>query len=178
VRSSIACASASCARDRPAASNQSPHPRNYEHDPFIFARPARPAVAPSRWHFRAARTRLGILGRTPLLRFRVPCNARWRRSRYPGRPASGRSRFGVSSSPAGPRTPCLLGTTNLSDVRCFVHRPCGFPLSSGFVAMKLAWRTRFGVRAFQPNPSLARRVEPNGPRVRPCRRVDDLLLCH
>lgn len=31
----------------------------------------------------------------------VPCNARWPRSRCPGRPASGRSRFGVSSpSPA------------------------------------------------------------------------------
>jgi hypothetical protein len=36
----------------------------------------------------------------------------------------------------------------------------------------------FWVRAFQSNPSLARRVGPNGPRVRPCRRVDDLLLCH
>ncbi len=48
--------------------------------------------------------------------------------------------------------------------------------SSGFVAMKLAWRTCV-VRAFQSNPSLAQREWTQWvPFTRPCRRVDDLLL--
>jgi hypothetical protein len=34
VTANFAYASASCARDRPAASNQSPHAKNYERDPF------------------------------------------------------------------------------------------------------------------------------------------------
>jgi hypothetical protein len=46
---------------------------------------------------------------------------------------------------------------------------------SGFLAMKLAWRTFWGQSV--PTESVARAArEPNGPEVRPCRRVDDLLL--
>jgi hypothetical protein len=47
----------------------------------------------------------------------VPFNARWPRSRCPGRPASGRSRFDVGSS-AGPRCADLPARL----------RPCGFSL--------------------------------------------------
>jgi hypothetical protein len=64
-----------------------------------------------------------VVGRAPLLRFRVPCNARWLRSRCPGRPASGRSRFGVSI-PVGPRAFCSRRPAD----RMIFRRPCGFPL--------------------------------------------------
>jgi hypothetical protein len=53
----------------------------------------------------------------------VPCNARWRRSRYPGRPASGRSRFGVSSR----RRPARI-CMRPADPDDLLSRPCGFPL--------------------------------------------------
>ena len=54
----------------------------------------------------------------------VPCNARWLRSRCPGRPASGRSRFGVSHHPST-RAPSLQGDL---PTRWIFIRPCGFPL--------------------------------------------------
>jgi len=96
-------------------------------------------------------------GRSASLEVFVPCNAHWLRSRCPGRPASGRSRFGVCI--AG--QPARVLSMRPVDAMSFV-RPCGFPLISGFIAMKLVQRTRL-TGAFQSNPSLARRLGPNGP---------------
>jgi len=89
------------------------------------------------------------------LRFTVPCNAHWLRSRCPGRPASGPSRFGVSI-PVGPRAFC---SRRPADRMIFFLALAVFRWS-GFLAMKLAWRTLGGRGVFQSNPSLARRVSP------------------
>jgi hypothetical protein len=64
----------------------------------LSARPVRPPFARHAGirSCRPCMSRPGILAEPPLLRFSVPCNAHWLGSRCPGRPASGRSRFGVS----------------------------------------------------------------------------------
>ena len=140
-------------------------------------RPARPAVAPSR----AALPRRSYTPRHPRsdasLEVSVPCNAHWRRSRYPGRPASGRSRFGVSSHPSA-RAHTSFDNANLSDVR-WVWSPLRFSALSGFVAMKLAWRTRFGPeRSNRIRRSPFRRTWPRCGRAFAWRggQLDDLLL--
>jgi hypothetical protein len=73
----------------------------------------------------------------------VPFNARWLRSRYPGRPASGRSRFDVGPC-AGP---ALRGPAGLTP-------PLRFSALTDNVAMSL--RGGRAARAFQSNPSFAR----------------------
>lgn len=140
VTTALACASASCTRDRPAGPNQSAGRKALRARPASHVtRPARPAMTSPRRHRSAlikASGGPGVFGRAPLLRFASPATLTGSRSRCPGRPASGRSRFGVSSASA----------------RARVMRPAGrmfsFALavlrSSGIVAMKLAWRTRFG----------------------------------
>jgi hypothetical protein len=49
-----------------------------------------------------------------------------------------------------------------------LHAPLRFSASSGFLAMKLTWRTLLGPWAFQPNPSLADRLR-SLPRIRGAR---------
>ena len=95
------CASASLARDRPVSPNQSATAEHCGRDPLSFRTTGPTPLAPPRRH------RVPSVGGLPWsgasLEVFVPCNARWSRSRYPGRPASGRSRFGVSSPPARAR---------------------------------------------------------------------------
>ncbi len=81
----------------------------------------------------------------------VPCNAHWRRSRCPGRPASGRSRFDASSPAARASALCRGGLSGVDDFSraLAVFRSCGFR------AMKLAWRTCRVVGV--PAESVARR---------------------
>jgi hypothetical protein len=164
VTATSACASASFARDRLVSPNQSATAKHYGPDPrFHRARPVRP-----HW-LRRAGTPVPNVGGPPQpdasLEVFVPCNARRPRSRCPGRPASGRSRFGVSSS-SGPRA--RAKRTCRRDER----RPCGFSLQRTCCEDARVADPR--PRTFQPNPSLARR--PLGGRRRG-RRVDGLLSC-
>ena len=154
--------------------NQSSHTKHYERDPQLHDRPDLP-LARRRHECRAIRGRLSRSSAS--LEVFVPFNAHWRRSRCPGRPASGRSRFGVSSRPPARATALLsavpAGADDLTRALA-VFRFCGFR------AMKLMWRT-CSSGAFQPNPSLADRLR-SLPRayaghVRLAwRRLDGLLL--
>jgi hypothetical protein len=126
--------------------------RLYLHDRFGH----RSLDTPASVH--AARTRRApaILAEPPLLRFSVPCNAHWLRSRCPGRPASGRSRFGVSI-----HTSARAFSMRPADEMAFV-RPCGFPLKRiRCDEARVADVCRQGV----PIESVARaaRVDPMGP---------------
>jgi hypothetical protein len=101
ITTTFACASASCAA-RPPGLIESIDPRQ--------ALRARPVVMVTTGPTTAGLT-CGTLACVPpstclapecwsgaSLEVFVPCNAHWLRSRCPGRPASGRSRFGVSIS--------------------------------------------------------------------------------
>jgi hypothetical protein len=83
----------------------------------------------------------------------VPCNARWSHSRCPGRPASGRSRFGVSI-PVGPRVLSSERTCRRDGlaVALAVFRWSGFLCDEARVAGRVL------VRAFQSNPPRVARV--------------------
>jgi hypothetical protein len=143
--------------------NRLPQSTTGETRVFICTRPVRP-----HW-LRRAGTPVPNVGGPPRpdasLEVFVPCNACRPRSRCPGRPASGRSRFGVSSS-SGPRA--RAKRTCRRDER----RPCGFSLQRTCCEDARVADPR--PRTFQPNPSLARR--PLGGRRRG-RRVDGLLSC-
>ena len=127
ITATFACASASCA-SRPPGLIESIDPRQ--------ALRARPVVMVTTGPTTAGST-CGTLACVPpstclapecwsgaSLEVFVPCNAHWLRSRCPGRPASGRSRFGVSHHPST-RAPSLQG--DLPTTWIFI-RPCGFPL--------------------------------------------------
>jgi hypothetical protein len=106
------------ARDRPVAPKQSAEPRHYERTRFV-TRPARP----TRSH-RAGTKCLGVaavrLMSGASLEVFVPFSARWPCSRCPGRPASGRSRFGVPV--------CIGRARNAANLPDVTRRPCGFTL--------------------------------------------------
>jgi hypothetical protein len=144
--------------------NQSPHAKNYERDPLNFSHDRPDRRGPQYPHMCAATsTPAGFPGQAASLEVFVPCNAHWLRSRCPGRPASGRSRFGVSILRT--RRPARL----LFKATCRRDGFSSFALAvfrwSGFVAMKLAWRTRFRWVRSVPIESVARaaRVSPMGP---------------
>jgi hypothetical protein len=168
----IACASASCTRDRLAESNQSTRAKHYEHDPYLFARPVRsPSARHAQAPFARAHHRMPapVIDRSASLEVCGPCNAHWLRSRCPGRPVSGRSRFGVSSS----RRPARILSCTCRP-RCS-RSPLRFSAFSGFIAMKLAWRTLIGSERWN-RIRRSRGASPQWGRTRLCRRVDDLLL--
>ena len=159
ITATFACASASCA-SRPPGLIESIDPRQ--------ALRARPVVMVTTGPTTAGST-CGTLACVPpstclapecwsgaSLEVFVPCNAHWLRSRYPGRPASGRSRFGVSIF-ASTRAFSVQPVDEMS-----FSSPLRFSAVSGFIAMKLVQRTRLA-GAFRSNPSLARRLGPNGP---------------
>ena len=105
----------------------------------------------------------------PLLRFAAPatltgCARAVRDGRSPDDPASA---FHLRAGP-----------------RAFSHAPAGqdvsrsplrFSAFSGFIAMKLAWRTLIGSERWN-RIRRSRGASPQWVRTRPCRRVDDLLL--
>jgi hypothetical protein len=138
-----------CSRP-PRLSNQSTRRGALRARPAI-ARPARPADCLDARAQRAARREPGCWSGASLEVF-VPCNARWRRSRCPGRPASGRSRFGVSSRrrPARPHFHADL------PARMTLLAPVRFSAQADSLAMKLAWRTCF--RRSVPTESVARTI--------------------
>jgi len=153
----VACASASYARDRPAASNQSPHAKNYERDPLSFSHDRPDRRGPRSPHMCApTSTSAGFLGQAPLLRFSSPatltgCARAVRGGQPPDDPASAFPSFAC----VGPRA---FFSKRPADEMDFRVRALAVFRWSGFVAMKLAWRTRFRrSEAFQSNPSLARR---------------------
>jgi hypothetical protein len=156
----IACASASCTRDRLAESNQSTRAKHYEHDPYLFARPVRsPSARHAQAPFARAHHRMPapVIDRSASLEVCGPCNAHWLRSRCPGRPVSGRSRFGVSSS----RRPARILSCTCRP-RCFTFALAVFRfqrIHSDEARLADAYR----VGALESNPSLARRVTPMGP---------------
>jgi hypothetical protein len=168
----IACASASCTRDRLAESNQSTRAKHYEHDPYLLhdrfdRRPLGMLKHPLRVPIIACRHRSSI--DPPLLRFAAPatltgCARAVRDGRSPDDPASA---FHLRAGP-----------------RAFSHAPAGqdvsrsplrFSAFSGFIAMKLAWRTLIGSERWN-RIRRSRGASPQWGRTRLCRRVDDLLL--
>jgi len=132
----LTCASASCTRDRPAWSNQSPSTENYEHDPFV--RTTGPTAVRSDTPARLCLCKsvpAPVVSQAPLLRFSSPatltgCARAIRGGQPPDDPAS--------AFPSC-RRPARVLSSDLPT------RWCSFALavfrSSGFVAMKLAWRT-------------------------------------
>jgi len=122
----VACASASYARDRPAASNQSPHAKNYERDPLSFSHDRPDRRGPRYPHMCAATsTSAGFLGQAPLLRFSSPatltgCARAVRGGRPPDDPASA---FPIIRRPARLLFKATCRRDGLSR-----SRPCGFPL--------------------------------------------------
>jgi len=122
-----------CSRP-PRLSNQSTRRGALRARPAI-ARPARPADCLDARAQRAARREPGCWSGASLEVF-VPCNARWRRSRCPGRPASGRSRFGVSSRrrPARPHFHADLPARMTCSRALAVFRSSGFPGDEARVA--------------------------------------------
>jgi len=156
----LACASASCARDRHACANQSPSAKHYELDPSSFARPAdrRSLDMPTSVH--AACMSAPVFWSSASLEVFRPLQRSLAALALSGAAGLRTIPLRRFHPQVGPR---VLSATCRRDGFTFalaVFR------SSGFVAMKLTWRTR-GVAERSNRIRRSRGAgEPNGLRFR------------
>jgi hypothetical protein len=165
--SRLNCASASLAAPHARGRNARPIAHRARRGPGITGIDRAKSLAPIRDR------KHSVPDRSASLEVCGPCNAHWLRSRCPGRPVSGRSRFGVSSS----RRPARILSCTCRP-RCFTFALAVFRfqrIHSDEARLADAYR----VGALESNPPLARRVTPMGPdaSVSAARRSVALTTC-